>query len=143
MAGADSPTIAVFNTSEDTTDLLRTTLEQAGFTVVTALIHAMRDGKVDFAAFMGEHKPQVVVYDIAIPYEAHWRLFEHFRTTPAARDIPFVVTSTNRAHVAKLAGRERHVYEIVGKPYDLDQIVRAVKEAARQRSVYPHDDAAS
>ena len=137
------PIVAVFNTSEDTTDLLRVTLEQAGFIVVTALISRLRDGKLDFARFMEEHHPQVVVYDIALPYDAHWRLFEHFQSTPAAKDIPFVVTTTNRAQVEKLAGRERHVYEIVGKPYDLEQLTRAVKEAARQRSVYPRDDAAS
>src|SRR5690242_7146438 len=108
---AGMPIVAVFNTSEDTTDLLRVTLEQAGFIVVTALISAMRDGKLDFVRFMQEHQPQVVVYDIALPYDAHWRLFEHFRATPIAKDIPFVVTTTNRAHVEKLAGRERHIYE--------------------------------
>jgi len=124
--------VAIFNTSEDTTDLLRVVFEQAGFVVVTAFTNALRDGKVDLEAFMRQHRPKVIVYDIAIPYEQNWRLFEHFRSRPACQDAVFVVTTTNVQHVHKIAGRQT-IYEIVGKPYDLDLIVRAVKEAARSR----------
>ena len=124
--------VAVFNTSEDTTELLRVVFEQAGFVVVTAFTHALRDGKVDLEAFMRLHRPKVVVYDIAIPYEQNWRLFEHLRSRPVCQDATFVVTTTNVQHVHKIAGGQP-IFEIVGKPYDLDLIVRAVKEAARSR----------
>ena len=46
-----------------------------------------------------------------------------------------MVTTTNAAEVAKIAGADQHLHEIVGKPYDLSEIVRAVKEAARERPV--------
>jgi hypothetical protein len=45
----------------------------------------------------------------------------------------FVLTSTNVAHVEALVGDDERVYEVVGKPHDLDAIVRATKEAARTR----------
>lgn len=128
-----SDAVAVFNTSEDTTDLLRVVLEQAGFTVVTAMTTDIRDGKVDLESFMRQHKPKVIVYDIAIPYEQNWRLFQHMKTMPVLVDARFVLTTTNVAQVEKVAGREHLLYEIVGKPYDLDIIVRAVKDAARER----------
>jgi hypothetical protein len=32
-----------------------------------------------------------------------------------------------------MAGTNARVYEVVGKPYDLDQIIAAVKQAARAR----------
>src|SRR3954466_1737869 len=131
MAAPD--VVAVFNTSEDTTDLLRVVVEQAGFVVVTAFTHLLRDGKTDFAEFMRQHKPKVVVYDIAIPYEENWRLFEHFRDTPASKGVAYVLTTTNVAQVEKIATLEQPIYEIVGKPFDLDVVVRAVKEAARSR----------
>lgn len=121
--------VAVLNTSEDTTDLLRIVLETAGFVVVSAFTNHLRDGKLDFQSFMAEHQPKVVVYDVAIPYEQNWALFQHFRSRPAARGVRFVVTTTNAAQVQRIAGNER-LFEIVGKPYDLDLVVRAVRDAA-------------
>jgi CheY-like chemotaxis protein len=120
--------IAVFNTSEDTTDILRIVFEEAGFVVVTAFTNLLRDGQVDLEAFMRQHQPRVIVYDIALPYEQNWRLFEHIRSAPACEGVAFVVTTTNERHVRKLAGDEK-IHEIVGKPYDLEQIVDAVKQA--------------
>jgi DNA-binding response OmpR family regulator len=84
--------LAIFNTSEDTTDLLRHVFERAGFVVVTAFTNVFRDGKVDFEAFMRQHRPSLIVYDIAIPYEENWRLYEHFRDSPACRGLAFVCT---------------------------------------------------
>jgi len=123
-----APVVAVFNSSEDTTDMLRVVLEHAGFVVISAMTNELRDGKDDFAALMREHKPHAIVYDVAIPYEENWRLFEHFRGTPACQGVHFVITTTNAAQLKKIAGEQTTMYEIVGKPYDLQQIVRAVED---------------
>jgi DNA-binding response OmpR family regulator len=130
----DPHVVAVFNTSEDTTDLLRITLEQAGFVAVTGFTNAIRDGQLDLDSYMRQHRPKVVVYDIGLPYDRNWRLFEHLRSSPACEGVEFVVTSTNAAHVNAIAGPQQSVLEIVGKPYDLDELIRAVKEAARTRA---------
>jgi CheY-like chemotaxis protein len=121
--------VAVFNTSEDTTDLLRVVFENAGFVVITAFTNQFRDGKVDLEAFMRQHQPRVIVYDIAIPYEQNWRLYQHMRSAPACQGVSFVLTTTNIRHVRQLAGTEE-IHEIVGKPYDLDEILGAVRQAA-------------
>jgi CheY-like chemotaxis protein len=123
--------VAIFNTSEDTTDLLRIVFENAGFVVVTAFTNRLRDGKVDLEAFMRQHQPRVIVYDIAVPYEQNWRLYEHVRSAPACRGVSFVLTTTNVRYVQKLAGDEE-LYEIIGKPYDLDQILGAVRQAGAE-----------
>jgi CheY-like chemotaxis protein len=123
--------VAVFNTSEDTTDLLRVVFENAGFVVITAFTNHFRDGKVDLEAFMRQHQPRVIVYDIAIPYEQNWRLCQHMRSTPACQGVSFVLTTTNVRHVRQLAGAEE-LHEIVGKPYDLDEIVGAVRQAGAE-----------
>jgi len=48
---------------------------------------------------------------------------------------PFVLTSTNPQHVFESAkeAQEEEIFEIIGKPYDLQQIVNAVKSALEQR----------
>jgi DNA-binding response OmpR family regulator len=120
--------VAVFNTSPDTVELLRIVLEEAGFVVVSAFTYELRDGEVDLEAFCRQHRPHVVLYDIAPPYEANWRLFLHLRSTEALRGARFVVTTTHEAHVRKIAGHGEELFEIVGKPYDLGLIVEAVKK---------------
>lgn len=132
--GNNHPTVvAVFNTSPDVVDLLRRALEPAGLVTVSALTHQIREGLVNVEAFLKQHDPRVIVYDIAAPYDANWNLFQHLCRLDAMRRRDVVLTSMNAAQVEKLVGRDLRVYEIVGKPYDLDQIVRAVKEASRAR----------
>jgi|1186.fasta_scaffold226127_2 DNA-binding response OmpR family regulator len=138
---SSSPVVAVFNTSEDTTDLLRFVLEHAGFTVVTAFTNRLRDAEVDFSAFMHEHQPAVIVYDVSIPYEQNWRLFEHFRDSPACRDVGFVITTTNVQQLRKVAGPGPELHEIIGKPYDLDAVVRSVRACLRQSGQEREDSA--
>jgi CheY-like chemotaxis protein len=128
------PVVAIVNTSPDIVDMLRVVFEQAGLVVVSAFTHDIREGVVDIDAFVRQHEPRAIVYDIAPPYGPNWRLFEHVRTRPAVRHCKFVLTSTNPAHVRELAGSNQQVYEIVGKPFDLDQIVQATREAVRARA---------
>jgi CheY-like chemotaxis protein len=124
---------AVINSSPDTIDMLAAPLRQAGFHVVSTYTFDIRDGRVDLAAFMTEHRPNVVIYDIAPPYEANWELFDRLRSTPAMSQVPVVITSTNARHLETLAGSDQQIYEVVGKPYDLDRIIQAAKEASRSR----------
>ena len=127
------PVVAVINSTPDIVDVLRIAIEQAGLVVVSALTHEIRDGAVDVEDLVDQHQPRVIVYDIAPPYEANWRLFQHIAEMPVMANRQFVITSTNARHVEGLAGPQQHVYEIVGKPFDLGQIVQAVKEALRVR----------
>jgi CheY-like chemotaxis protein len=135
-AGHDSGQFvaAIFNTSPDTIDMLREVLEVAGIVVVSALTWEVRDSHVDIASFMEQHRPGVVIYDVAPPCDRNWQLFLHMRGLPAMQGVEFVITSTNARYVQELARGER-VYEVIGKPYDLDQIIRAVKEAFRARPI--------
>jgi len=129
-----TPTVAVINSTPDIVDLLRLAIEQAGFIVVSALTFELREGHIDLGRFVEQHQPRVIVYDIAPPYEANWKLFEHIAAMPVMEGRQFVVTSTNRKQVEQIAGARRHqIYEVIGKPLDLSEIVRAVKEATRAR----------
>jgi CheY-like chemotaxis protein len=125
--------VAIFNTSPDIVNMLRLALEPAGIVAVSALTHEIREGGVNVEAFLRQHDPKVVVYDIAPPYDSNWALFRHLASLPSMRDRQIVLTSVNAAQVERIAGRDHRIYEVVGKPYDLDQIVRAVKEAAHAR----------
>jgi DNA-binding NtrC family response regulator len=125
--------VAIINSSPDTIELLRRVLQHAGFLVVSGYTFDIRDGRLDITAFVEQHRPKVIVYDIAPPYEENWRLFNHVRELDGMRQLRFVITSVNASHVEGLVGRDEHVYEVVERPLDLDRIVTAVKEAVRAR----------
>jgi DNA-binding NtrC family response regulator len=122
------------NTSPDTVELLGQVFEHAGFVVVSAFTFDIRSGKTDIQAFIRQHQPRVVVYDIAPPYERNFRLFQHVRSLVPEDGLRYVLTSTNAAHVQRLSDRDERIYEVVDKPVDLDRIVTAVKEAAKARN---------
>jgi response regulator RpfG family c-di-GMP phosphodiesterase len=126
--------VAVFNASDDIVEMLRMVIEQAGFTVVTGHIDEVKRGQLDLQTFISQHDPKVIVYDIAPPYDRNWNFLEHLRGRPPVQGRQFVLTTTNIARVREVIGTAEHVYEIVGKPFDLDAVVRAIKEASRARA---------
>ena len=125
--------IAILNTSPDTVEMLQVVFEHAGFRVVSGYIRDLQQGRLDLEAFMREHNPAVIVWDIALPYDRQWQFFQQTKQSGVCGRCRFVLTTTNAAEVAKIAGSDQLLHEIVGKPYDLGELVRAVKEAVRER----------
>ena len=127
----DAPqTVAVLNTSDDVVELLRILFEQNGYVVISAHLDDIKRGSVDIEALIRQHRPAVVLYDIAPPYDRQWVFMKHMRSRPVFDGIPFVLTTTNAARVRDIVGQD--VLEIVGKPYDLDEILAAVKTALQR-----------
>jgi CheY-like chemotaxis protein len=125
-----APSVAVINTNEDTVEMLRACLQQNGFTaVVTGHVADIKRGTTDLLQFLEAHDPQVFLWDISLPYEENWRFLQMIMGHERMRNRRFVLTTTNKRALEALVGPTATI-EIVGKPYDLDEIVASVKKAA-------------
>jgi DNA-binding NtrC family response regulator len=123
--------VAVFNAHADTVEMLHLALQHAGFDTIDAPLHEFQRGIADALAFLHRHVPDAVVYDISPPYE---------RTAAFCCDLheaeggsAWVITSTNPKLTARELRTRPEKYELIGKPYDLDHVVAAVRRAIKKR----------
>ena len=121
-------TVAILNTSEDTVEALRLMFEQHGFETVSTHIDQIKRGEIDFVDFVKAHDPHGFVYDVAPPYDHNWTFLKLLRDTAVMQGRPVVVTTTHKANLERLVGPTEAI-EIIGKPYDLEQVVLAFRRA--------------
>src|ERR1043165_3607630 len=89
--------IAVFNDTSSTLSTIAKWCEIHGYGVVTAQVSQMRHAHIDVETFVAKNRPDVIVFDIAMPYESNWDFLEVIRMLPALAGIPIVVTTANKA----------------------------------------------
>ena len=134
--------VALFNASDDTVDMVQLMLDASGFScLVGCHFTDLKKGSVDFSRYLGEHQPDVVIFDISPPYLENWQFFKTLRDDGAMAGRGLVLTTTNKERLDETVGADSGAFEIVGKPYDLEQIKAAIQAAltrARQvkRSVH-------
>ncbi len=128
---AKKPLVAILDTSEDFTNMLTEVLDIEGYSTIADCIVEFRKGRKDILSFLEQHKPQVIIYDIALPYQENWQFFKHIRRL-VDKDCRFVLVTTNRKALDELVEAETHSLEIIGKPFDLDTLLEAVKTSVEQ-----------
>ena len=129
--------VALFNASDDTVEMVRRMLDASGFNcLVGCHFSDLKKGGIDFARYIRQHEPDVVIFDISPPYFENWAFFTTLRDSKAMEGRGLVVTTTNKDRLDETVGKDSAAFEIVGKPYDLDQIkvaIHAGLELAREK----------
>jgi DNA-binding response OmpR family regulator len=135
MPEAPPPVVALFNASDDTVEMVQRMLDASGVhCLVNCRFADLRKGVVDFAGYLRKHEPGVVIFDISPPYEQNWAFFRTLRDDAAMRGRGLVLTTTNKDRLDEVVGHDSFAIEVVGKPYDVQQIMTAITGALKQPS---------
>lgn len=121
------PAVLVLNGSEDLIEALEELLHDAGFLTRGHRVQDLIRGPLNFDTLVRETRPAVIVYDISVPFDLSWGAFQKLAASPVAAGIPFVLTTTNREGAQEYTGPD--VIELLLKPYDIQQFIRAVTQA--------------
>lgn len=127
--------VAILDSDPDTTEMLRMALEAEGFVVAIGNLHDLRGHEQDLLAFLERIRPDVILYDLSPPYEENWAFLQRVRELPTFARSALVITTTNERAVRRFVSLP--VVEILGKPYDLDVLIQAMRQAI---SPAPPDD---
>jgi hypothetical protein len=98
--------VALFNSSDDTVDMVRRMLDASGSgfaTLIGCRLADLKKGRVDFERYVALHQG-------------------------------LVLTTTSKDRLDETVGRDSEALEIVGKPYDLRQIESAIRAAMKRAS---------
>ena len=132
MGAPTRGTVAIFNGSDDTVDLLKCFLGNHGYVTIAGRADDVKSGVLDFVAFLATHNPDAIVWDITPPYDRNWNFFKLLRSAAPMACRAVVLTTTHKQHLDELAMEDTGALEIVGKPYDLQVIVDAVVRAIQK-----------
>lgn len=128
------PLVAIINNTSDTIELLQSVLNDEGLDTVADYVAEYRKGRKDITAFLSERRPQAVIFDITIPYIQNWKFFkEQVVGSHILPQSAFVITTTNKQVLEMLVGPTDAI-EIVGKPFDLEVILQAVRRTINRYS---------
>jgi len=128
----DQLTVAVINTSREIVEVLQELFESEGYKTCGTFTYLYKGNESHFDNFIDQNKPDVIVYDIALPYESNYKLFKKLSEKMKEKKIPFVLTSTNKAALESIVGKTK-TYELVGKPYDMQEILDAVRRSLKEK----------
>lgn len=125
------PVVAILNNIEDLVRMFMEILQGAGYDVVSAMLADARRGKQDLVAFLKEHDPRVVIYDVSFPYAVNWTQLVGLRDRGALAGRGVLVTTPNRRAMEDLL-QVSDVLEVIGRPEDYARLVEEVGKLVKE-----------
>ena len=114
------------NSSKEITELLTEIFQGEGYSTKSIFTYEFKGNEQAFDAFINKFHPDVIVYDIAVPYDENYQLLQKLLARRAATRLPFVLTTTNKDALQKMIGESLPAHELIGKPFDIHEIIDAV-----------------
>src|SRR5579875_2448117 len=123
--------VVIINANDRLAQRMKDAIEAAGFTAVTAQPSEVGSGAQDIQRFLRSKNARVVVFDVADPYAASWRLADALRynemISGSWRQV--VITTQDKAALEQQVGATTSALEVNEKNFNAATIVDAVQRA--------------
>lgn len=123
------PLIAILNHDPSVINMLATWLETQGMRVVCGNLREYRRGHEDVADFIQRYRPEILLFEVSIPYASNWDYLGALRAIPETSGLPFIVTTNNKIALDKAAGEDTGAIEITGTLADMTTLADAIRSA--------------
>lgn len=127
------PRVAVLNSSDEFLDALCAALGADGFDSVRARVAEIQNGTLDLLAFIDQHDPEVIVYDLPRPYESHWNFLRLLKDTDSLKARIWILTTTDKEALDAAVGSSGVIDIVFGQPYRVADVIEAVRVALEAR----------
>jgi two-component system phosphate regulon response regulator PhoB len=124
---AMKPTILVVEDEPAIRELLRVSLEGAGYAVEEVGDAGAAQRRVDQAL------PDLVLLDWMLPGQSGLAWARQLRTRPRTRDLPVIMLTARSGEADRVAGLEAWVDDYVTKPFSPRELVARIKAVLRRR----------
>ena len=122
-------TVLVVDDEDAMRDLLQTILKDAGFRVIEAA------NAEEFAVRALTDKPDAIILDIVLGKDDGVRVYNKLLECGLKRSVPVIFLSGLVNGTKQTCPQDgEHRYALVGKPFDVDKLVRHVRMSTDQRA---------
>jgi len=118
--------VMVIEDEKEIRDLVRYSLEKAGFRVATAA-----DGEAGLEQLFAS-RPDALVLDLMLPGMNGLEIVREVRAEPLTQDLPVLVLTARSAEMDKLLGFEQGADDYLTKPFSPRELVARVKALLRR-----------
>lgn len=119
-------TLLLLNSQPDTITLLSDWFGALGASVhhlkTLELCHRLDESR----ALINTIHPDVVLFDLSIPYAQNWQCLQHVTAAGLFGSTPVILTTTNRRALDQIVG-QTDAFEIIGTPHDLWRLQELVE----------------
>jgi len=115
-------TILVIDDSMTDLQIAKGSLQQAGFSVITATTEEEAKARI------AHQKPDLIVLDVVLPDRSGFELCRDLKEASTTKKIPIVMCSTKGSNMDKYWGMQQGADVYLAKPIDTDELVRTVQK---------------
>lgn len=119
-------TILVVEDDNAVRDVLRFSLERAGYVVTTAATAASASSELDHFV------PDLVLLDVGLPDMGGLELLRGWRHTDRTREMPVIMVTGRTQEKDRITGLRSGADDYVGKPFSRDELLARIENVLRR-----------